>query len=249
MKLLKCPTNQVDSYWESICKYSFAGRDCAVLSHERLWEVLLGIVMPKAARDKNHTLQTRYESCVKAWENWAEVVWPLINNLGFESKQLKAEAVRKAARDFIPLFKKACAKAPKILYLHLLVAHLPEQIEQLTVDPYYYQTQGLEHRHKLRKQYHLCMTNGRKPGEQKSSAVASYKWQTGKVCPAFTRRSGSSREEQIMELMCVRDHLRQLLSSHLCLVAQQVKLERANAVSKAAWKRRQHVKHQSISTA
>lgn len=157
MKLLKCPTTEVDSYWESISKYSFAGRDCAVLSHERLWEMLLQIVMPEAARKKNHTLQTRYESCVKAWENWTEVVWPLINNLGFESKQLKAEAVRKAARDFIPLFKKACAKAPKILYLHLLVAHLPEQIEQLTVDPYYYQTQGLEHRHKLRKQYHLCM--------------------------------------------------------------------------------------------
>ena len=107
----------------------------------------------------------------------------------------------------------------------------------------------LEHRHKLRKQYHLCMTNGRKPGEQQTTTVASYKWQSGEVCPAFTRKSGSSREEQIMELMCVRDHLRQLLSSHLCLVAQQVKLERANALSKASWKRRQHVKHQSISTA
>ena len=109
MKLLKCPTTEVDSYWESISKYSFAGRDCAVLSHERLWEMLLQIVMPEAARKKNHTLQTRYESCVKAWENWTEVVWPLINNLGFESKQLKAEAVRKAARDFIPLYRSLAA--------------------------------------------------------------------------------------------------------------------------------------------
>lgn len=241
IKALKCPVNNVISYWNSIQNHSFAGNDCAILSFERLWLKLLDLVMPKEAREANHTLETRYSSCVKAWDMWAGEVWPLINNLDFETKKLKANAVRKAAREFIPLFKQACAKTPKILYLHLLASHLPEQIETLTVDPYFYQTQGLEHRHKLRKQYHLCMTNHRKPGEKKVTQVDSYQWLTGEVCPAFTRSSGTSRGEQIMELMTVRDHLRRLLTGHVCAVATQVKLERANRLQKASWKQRQRV--------
>jgi hypothetical protein len=239
VKPLKCPDNNVVSYWKSIQKVAFAGNDCAVLSFDKCWKRLLDLVMPEKARKQNHTLEARYQSCVLAWSKWTEEVWPLINNLDFETKKLKADAVRQAAREFIPLFKAACAKTPKILYLHLLASHLPEQIETLTVDPYFYQTQGLEHRHKLRKQYHLCMTNHRKPGEKQITAVASYTWLTGEVCPAFNRSSGTSRGEQILELMTVRDHLRRLLSSHVCAVASQVKLERANRLQKASWKQRQ----------
>ena len=122
--------------------------------------------MPAEARAKNYTLEDRYQSIIKAWRCWANVVWPCINNLSFDTKIEKANAVRQAACEFVPLFQEACAVPPKTLYLHLLVAHLPEQIETLPVDPYFYQTQGLEHRHKIRKQLYQLMTNKRKTGEQ-----------------------------------------------------------------------------------
>ena len=240
VKVLKCPKDQaVDSYWESISQYSFAGDDCAVLAANDLWLDCLHLVMPQGAREKNYTLQERYEAIVEGWRMWNEEVWPLINRLDFETKQLKADAVRKAARKFIPLFKKACVKTPRVLYLHLLVSHLPEQIETLTVDPYFYQTQGLEHRHKIRKAY-IALTNGRKPGEEETHTVAPYQ-RLGREKPVegFERKTGTSRTEQCVEILVVRDHLQRLLTGHVCAVARQVKLERENALKKAAWKRRQ----------
>jgi hypothetical protein len=240
VKVLKCPVNETTSFWLSISKHSFAGDDCAVLACNDLWLKCLDMVMPEAARNANHTLETRYQSIIKAWRKWNEEVWPLINRLDFETKKLKADAVRKAAREFIPLFKKAVNKTPRILYLHLLVSHLPEQIEKLTVDPYFYQTQGLEHRHKMRKQYLFLMTNNRAPGEPRMTVVAAYQWLNGKTCPSFERSSGTTRGEQILELTTVRDHLRRLLTDHECAVAKQVKLERESALKKASWARRQH---------
>ena len=156
-----------------------------------------------------------------------------INNLSFDTKIEKANAVRQAACEFVPLFQEACAVPPKTLYLHLLVAHLPEQIETLPVDPYFYQTQGLEHRHKIRKQLYQLMTNKRKTGEQQVTYVAAYKWLNGKSCPSFTRSSGTDHVEQLMELCVVRDHLRSILSTGECEVARQVKLERENRHKKA----------------
>ena len=241
VKVLKCPKNEVESYWESISKYSFAGDDCAVLASNDLWLQCVDLVMPQGARDKNYTLQARYQAIVKGWRMWNEQLWPMINRLDFETKKLKADAVRQAAREFIPLFKAACVKAPRILYLHLLVSHLPEQIENLTVDPYFYQTQGLEHRHKLRKAFNSLMCNGRKPGEQRTHTVAPYQWVgREKSCPEFQRKTGTSRTEQVAELVVVKDHLCRLLTGHVCDVARTVKLERENELKKAAWKRRQH---------
>ena len=174
----------------------------------------------------------RYQNIVAAWRRWADL-WSVINKLDFNTKQEKADAVRQGACEFIPLFKKACAVPPRTLYLHLLVSHLPEQILELPVDPYFYQTQGLEHRHKLRKQLYQLMCNKRKLAEAHVTQVAAYKFLNGRECPSFTRSSGTDRTDQLMELVVVRDHLRQLLSNQKCEVAIHVKLERENKLKKA----------------
>ena len=232
MKLKKCPVSKTDSYWVSVGKHSFAGPDCAILLEDELWLTLLDRVISPEARAKNIILDGRYLHIVAAWRKWVDT-WAIINKLDFNTKKEKADTVQQAACDFIPLFKKACAVAPRTLYLHLLVSHLPEQIESLPVDPYYYQTQGLEHRHKIRKQMYQLMCNKRKPGEARVTTVAAYSFLNGKACPSFTRSTGTDRIDQLMELVVVRDHVRQLLSNYKCEVAQQVKLERENKLKRA----------------
>ena len=46
---LKCPDNNIVSYWNSIQKIAFAGNDCAVLAYDKCWKRLLDLVMPEKA--------------------------------------------------------------------------------------------------------------------------------------------------------------------------------------------------------
>jgi hypothetical protein len=199
---------------------------------DRLWEKVVDIVFPPAVVAKNPTLTERVDAIKQAWTHWSEVVWPLINRLDMPWKE-KAAQLRQEASKLFPLIRKAAANITEHLYPHLLF-HLADQIERSRVDPYFKQTQGVEHRHKLRKKIHLLNTIFKKPGEQKQISIARYKRQDGIFVKAHVKHSGISREQQVLETVVTLDHLRALLGTHKCQVESTLKLGKDNKLRKAA---------------
>ena len=77
----------------------------------------------------------------------------------------KAAKLEVESRAWLDLWKTATGGSQTV-YIHLMCVHLPEQIRSLPVDPYYFQTSGLEHGNKMRKHIALDLTNhfvGRTP--------------------------------------------------------------------------------------
>ena len=239
IKKIYPPKNNLADHYQSITKYSFAGQDCATLLFDRLWEKIVDLVFPPDAVTASPTLKSRVANIKAAWEQWSEVLWPLINKLDYTSKTEKAASVRDNTKLFIPLLRKACAKTTEHLYPHLLF-HLAEQIEACPVDPYFFQTQGLEHRHSLRKKYHLLNTNFKKPGLQTSTIIAAYHRKDGRIVREHLKKSSISRGQQVVEITVTLDHLRSLLCTHECEVQKTIKLEHENKLRKVAWKNRKN---------
>ena len=77
------------------------------------------------------------------------------------------------------------------LYIHLLVAHLPQQIRDFGLDPWFLQIQGLEHLHKIRKSWARQMSNCHKHrSEHLVKATDKRK--------AFKRSSGTTMVHQLL---------------------------------------------------
>jgi hypothetical protein len=150
-----------------------------------------------------------YRRAEKVWAYWANEVWPLVNNLEMESKEAKATALEKKAQQFIQLWIAAAMGETKHLYPHLLIAHLPDQIRNLPVDPWYLQTQALEHKHKIRKQMaFLSNKHAPKPSEDRKTTTAGYFTQSGTWKKGKTDKgTGPCRNYQMMGKSIVRDAL------------------------------------------
>ena len=117
---------------------------------------------PEAARRRHHTRQ--------AWHAWG-VCWALLNEPLVYTDDCKNEDVReeraalfKVSVDAFVRAHVAAAGTTEGLYMHILHAHVPDQIRRWG-DLRPRQTQGLEHAHKIRKQVGLNASN-RKQGQR-----------------------------------------------------------------------------------
>ena len=106
----------------------------------------------------------------EAWYAWA-VCWKLLNDKLTRPPGITIREVRnvravlfKAAADAFIRAHVAAVGTTEGLYLHILHAHVPDQIRKWG-DLRLRQTQGLEHAHKIRKQIGLNASN-RKPGQR-----------------------------------------------------------------------------------
>jgi hypothetical protein len=114
-------------------------------------------------------------------------------------KAQKADLVEGAATKFVELWVKA-TQGTTHLYIHLLVAHLPEQIREFGLDPWFLQIQGLEHLHKLRKSWARQMSN-------------CHKHVSTHVVPAtakrkeFARSSGPTMVQQLLGVSTLSDDM------------------------------------------
>jgi hypothetical protein len=212
-KIFSCPLNSVGKFYNSIAKFSFAGSDAARMLGG--YDLALKIVFDQCVWDTQHKDYSstspdteRYLKALKMWKCWADDVWPLINDLDMD-KEEKACAVERRGRHFIDLWVAAAGKHTSHLYPHLLVVHLPSNIRNLPVDPWYLQTESLEHKHKFRKDLSF-MTNKHKPKPlaERITTTAGYyrhgKWIKGKV----GKKTGECRSFQILAKSLVVDHLR-----------------------------------------
>ena len=79
---------------------------------------------------------------------WSNVTWPLIKNLKMDRIE-KADAIDTEGTRWVEYWKEMAGKTTH-LYPHLLVAHLPNLVRSMPIDPYYLQLQSLEARHSNR---------------------------------------------------------------------------------------------------
>ena len=194
IRRIRMPSSELDSHYNSISRHSFAGQDCALMMV--LWRTVLDMVYPVQERQEDAGTLELYEKAYSLWQHYEEVVWHTLNDLDMP-KEKKADLVEKAATRFVELWVGA-VKATTHLYIHLLVAHLPQQIRTSGLDPWFLQIQGLEHLHKIRKSWARQLSNCHKHITfHKVAATATRK--------AFTRCTGATMVRQLMSTSTLAD--------------------------------------------
>ena len=149
------PTQKQGAFYWSVKRHSFHGQDAQIAMI--IYPSLLKLVYPEDVRTNSPALEAEFQAAMAVWAKYADYVWPLINNLEMD-KMAKATRLEVESRAWLELWKTATGGSQTV-YIHLMCVHLPEQIRSLPVDPYYFQTSGLEHGNKMRKHIALHLTN------------------------------------------------------------------------------------------
>jgi hypothetical protein len=173
---LKAKSKKLEQFELKFKKFSFAGRDAEIMM--TLYKRMLAIVYPLKFVTPGSEAQRQYERAVAAWDQWKSVWAVLCTDLEYGDFSVDVvRTVRKAHAEKFKIaaweFRKrwvASVGATKGLYIHIMCAHLPDEIEKLG-DLRPYQTQGLEHCHKQRKKIASDGTN-RKKGERCGTTMA-----------------------------------------------------------------------------
>ena len=137
-----------------------------------IYPKLLNIIFPLEKREGTSDVERDYQAALLAWQQW-DVVWELLTiELGPTQADHewdeRADTVEIEAVKFIKSWVKAHRRTQH-LYMHLLVAHVPDMIRMHgSLVPY--QTQGLEHMHSIRKRLGLQNSN-RKVGERTTTIM------------------------------------------------------------------------------
>ena len=125
----------------------------------------------------------------------------------------KADLLQKQAIEFVTLWVNATGGS-KNVYLHLVVKHLPEQVRpgtplSMPCDPWFLQTQSLEHKHSFRKRVHLNRTNKHapKPLADRAQEILDYFRSDGTRVKGHKRSSGKCRTLQALEKSVLHDLL------------------------------------------
>jgi hypothetical protein len=200
IKMLTPPTADINAYYYSIKKHNFAGEDASKLMS--VWRPILELVFYNAQGEQ-------YDKHVAAWEQWSDVVWPLICDVTSEDaldRNKKAANVKVAGAKFVELWV-AMANDTTHLYPHLLTSHLPDQIRNMPVDPFFLQLQSQESRHSMRKKWAFT-TNKHAPRslEDRIIEIKGY-WRNGKLIKGGKRNIGVGRNFQILKRSLLHDCL------------------------------------------
>ena len=71
----------------------------------------------------------------KTYERWVAKLWPLLS-AQIPDREVKAQQVEAVGGEFIKLWNTATGGGTQHVYPHMLVAHLPDMIRFLPVDPF-----------------------------------------------------------------------------------------------------------------
>ena len=210
---VKAPKANVDLYYSSLTRHSFCGSEADAVC--LLWKEILDIVYPEEER-KKRSVGEKYDRAFKMWQCYTEKLWPLICKQGMD-REVKAEQVQKLALEFTEFFVECCG-ATEHLYIHMLNAHLPDQIRTFPVDITKFQTSGLEHGHKMRKQWASAMISHIQSVPGATKTVSSYVRNEGTdnavTVASYMQRVGFSRIHQLLRNETVQNTLfKQLLTS------------------------------------
>ena len=146
-------------------QHSFSGKDAETLLFSYL--PLLNVVCSPEARAGSAEVEDNYQHRKAAWERYS-VVWKLINTVQVDWT-VWGDEVETAAKRFLESWVAAIGGNSKGVYLHVLMAHIPDLIRKYG-DLNKYASHGLEHTHKLLKQFAPLGTNF-KPGQRGRSQL------------------------------------------------------------------------------
>jgi len=127
-------------------------------------------------------------------------------------RTFKASTVEEEGKKFVGLWREVQGKTGH-LYLHLLTKHLPDQIRDMPVDPYYLQLQSLESRHGIRKKW-AFQTNKHAPKaiEERIASVQTY-IRNNKAVRGHSRSTGKCRAFQTLALSLLDNVLRSVFEN------------------------------------
>jgi hypothetical protein len=138
-------------------KLSFIGAE--TLTVLELFPAVVAEIYPVSAR-ADRGVELEYQQCLDVHRKWCKV-WDLLNKgVGPEERDHRANEVETAGVEYVKSWVEA-HKRTQGLYVHLLVAHVPDMIRRHgCLVPY--QAQGLEHMHSIRKRLGLRNSNRKK---------------------------------------------------------------------------------------
>ena len=220
-------TSPCGEWQATVTMSSYAGDDCNKLQSEPVLRHMRDLCFPESSRPAkdngepdvanpsfDQACWDGYHRNVAVWDKY-NPCWDLLQVLDMNPQQ-KSSELRTLAMlflDKLAAYKKTCH-----VYPHMLAAHVPEQIAALDVDPYYSQTQALEHKHQTPKEDGRRLIVGLTPGPAESIVIASYERlvfskSTGKmevqtVPEHRTTVKTVSRNDQLMMLATAREGVR-----------------------------------------
>jgi hypothetical protein len=106
--------------------------------------------------------------------------------------------MRTAAAKFVTAWVAANGKPTKGVYLHMLVAHVPDMIKRFG-DLRLYQVQGLEHCHSIRKRLAVTLTN-KKPGKPGGERARTEQMMGQIICMDYVLKQGAQHVESVAHL-------------------------------------------------
>ena len=137
---------------------SFNGSDAESLVG--MIELLLEVVIPQVAREKDREVARLHANIMQLWTAWRRV-WRLLNNdldsTCAKARGARADAVQVEADAYVDAWVKVVGNTQG-LYIHYMHAHVADMVREIG-DLRPYQSQGLEHCHSLRKLIARQLTN------------------------------------------------------------------------------------------
>ena len=119
---------------------------------------------------KNPEIAKTCKQWAACWEYYETKLWPLLSEK-IPDRNLKAERVQVVGAEFIKLWNTASGGGTHHVYPHMLVAHLPDMIRTLPVDPFDCMLQAMESSHAVRKRL-AFLTNKKAPDDEESRVVS-----------------------------------------------------------------------------
>ena len=124
---------------------------------------------------------------------------------------MKAQQVEAVGAEFVKLWNTATGGGTQHVYPHMLVAHLPDMIRSMPVDPFDCMLQAMESSHAARKQL-AFKTNKKAPDDEESREIAdrrtwveSYMKEEGIFVQGHFRGIGKRRSFQILKRKLLKE--------------------------------------------
>ena len=194
---------KVTDWYKTVTKHSFAGADAARVLV--IWDKAMDCVYPEEyLRSASAEEIKRVETFKSTWRQYI-AIWKDLNDLAI-SKEEKADRIEAKNVKFATTWLQGIGSTTH-LYVHLLLAHVPQQLRDLPIDLWFLQTEGLEHCNLIRKRFAQLMSNGHKPGNQRILEVDSYINRFGTAVKAHTKFSGPALPRQLLQKTIVWEHV------------------------------------------
>lgn len=160
--------------------------------------------------DRHPEIAKTYERWVACWEHYETKLWPLLAAPN-PDREVKAQQVEAVGAEFVKLWNTATGGGTQHVYPHMLVAHLPDMIRSMPVDPFDCMLQAMESSHAVRKQL-AFKTNKKAPDDEESREIAdrrtwveSYMKEEGIFVQGHFRGIGKRRSFQILKRKLLKE--------------------------------------------